>query len=83
MSAVAELRARRRAHKSKSKPSPLWTAGLRRKVDAAARKRDRMAELIADGATITEAGAAVGVGQAQAFKLWRQVKDALGWQAFA
>lgn len=45
------------------------------------RQKIRMAELVADGCGIAEAGRMLGVGQARALQIWRKVKDDLGWQA--
>ena len=45
------------------------------------RDRNRMAEMVADGMTITAAGAALGVGQGAALKQWALIKAGLGWQA--
>lgn len=45
------------------------------------RDRNRMAEMVADGMTITAAGAELGVGQGAALKQWALIKAGLGWQA--
>jgi hypothetical protein len=45
------------------------------------RQMDRMADMVADGWTIKAAGAALGVGPDRALRIWKRVKDGLGWQA--
>jgi hypothetical protein len=46
-----------------------------------ARDRNRIAEFVANGMSIVEAGREVGVGPAAAYKQWGLIKAGLGWQA--
>lgn len=42
---------------------------------------DRLAELVADGWTITAAARSMGLVQQTGLKMWREIKDGLGEQA--
>lgn len=42
---------------------------------------DRLAELIANGATVAEVGRAMSLTRGQTAGLWRRIKDGLGAQA--
>ncbi len=60
----------------------VWGASLQARRRASERQRERMAERVADGWTIKAAGAEMGVGPDRALKIWKSIKDGLGWQAF-
>jgi len=45
------------------------------------RNRDTLAELVADGKGIAEAGRAMGISETTAFKHWTAIKAGLGAQA--
>ena len=52
------------------------------RLTAAARiKRNRMAEMIADGATLKASGAAVGLSERGSGDAWAAIKRGLGGQA--
>lgn len=44
-------------------------------------QRDRMAELVSEGASVKEAGKAMGLTESGAFWMWKQLRAGLGWQA--
>lgn len=54
-----------------------WDAQRRK----SARQMGRIAELVSEGWTIKAAGREIGVGEGRALKIWRSIKDGLGWQA--
>lgn len=52
---------------------------LRERTD---RQKARMAELVSGGLGIIAAGRELGVGEQRALKIWKKIKDDLGWQAY-
>ena len=44
-------------------------------------RRDALAELVAEGKSIADAGAIIGTTPAVAFKMWRRIRTELGPQA--
>lgn len=42
---------------------------------------DRMADLVADGWTISAAGRHIGFGEGRSLQVWKQIKTGLGPQA--
>lgn len=44
-------------------------------------RKARLAQLVADGRTVAEAGQCLGVSKGQTSRLWQNIKNDLGWQA--
>lgn len=44
-------------------------------------RSDKLAELVANGATVAEAGRALGLNKGQTAGLWQRIKEKLGVQA--
>jgi hypothetical protein len=66
---------------SKTIPTPRrgWKRSPAHPQTVAARQRlDRLAELVADGATLAAAGRELGVRQSRVGQLWKKVCDGLG-----
>lgn len=45
------------------------------------RRKNRLAQLVADGMTVAEAGQSLGTTKGQTSRLWQNIKLDLGWQA--
>lgn len=58
-----------------------YAAQIMRNAKEGKAKRDRLAGLIADGMTIKDAAAHMGICATAATKHWRRIRDDLGWQA--
>jgi len=50
-------------------------------IDKGRSNRDALAEIVANGASVSEAGRALGISETTAFKHWKRIKADLGWQA--
>ncbi len=59
-----------------------WAANLEARRRKTANQMTVMAELVSEGWTIKAAGTEIGVGSDRALKIWKSIKDGLGWQAF-
>ncbi len=42
---------------------------------------DTLADLVADGLLLKDAAKVLGIGEARVWRIWKKVKDDLGWQA--
>lgn len=55
--------------------------GHRKQHEYALRRRDELAELVANGATLVEASRVMGFSPKRAIQMWAEIRKPFGWQA--